>query len=108
MLDVLAKGLRRYYNVIDISPCKGVWTKELVNLPLYVARTVLKSHNGYVERFLASVRHDGKLVSVIRVHAPLVKEGGAVNDCNVRAALNCSNDVGLQRERIDIRLCDPI
>ena len=83
MLDVLAKGLRRYYNVIDISPCKGVWTKELVNLPLYVARTVLKSYNSYVERFLALVQHNSKLVLVIRVHTPLVKEGGAVNNYNI-------------------------
>ena len=75
---------------------------------LYVARTVLKSYNSYVERFLALVQHNGKLVLVIRVHAPLVKEGGAVNDYNVQAALNCSNDVSLQQERIDIRLCNLI
>ena len=50
---------------------------------LYVARTILKSYNSYIEQFLALVQHNSKLVLVIRVHTLLVKEGGIVNDYNV-------------------------
>ncbi len=77
--------------------------EQVIDLALDIAQAILKSYNGDIKRLLPMVGYHSKLVLVIRVYSPLVEEGCTVNDGDVRAVLNCGNDVSLERYRVDVK-----
>lgn len=77
--------------------------QNIIDLLLNVGYRIDVIHNWHLKDLLTSMSYNGEHISEIWVQLPLVEERSSVENCQVRASLHGSNDVGLQWEKIGIR-----
>ena len=69
--------------------------KNSIDLSLYVSRGILETYYDNIERLLASMANDRKLISVLGVNSLLVEKASIVDDTNIAAVLDGGDEVGL-------------
>jgi len=63
-----------YNDIVDVCTSPWVFTKQNVHPTLYISWAVLEPHDINVTVFLASMRNNGELVAVRRMHPSLIEE----------------------------------
>lgn len=77
--------------------------KNVVNLPLRIGYQVNIVYYRYLEGLMAPISHHRKHKTVVGVQEPLIEKQSSVQNSQMGATLNISYDLGLERERIQIR-----